>query len=88
MEEDMAVSTEPERLGTRAIAIAGMCLAIATVSRLRAKGDLIDSDIYQIFEGALGSLETILGSTDPAAQEARGVVALLHEAAAVVGPRS
>jgi hypothetical protein len=49
----MAVSTQPERLGTRAIAIAGMCLAIATVSRLRAKGDLIDSDIYQIFEEAL-----------------------------------
>ena len=84
----MALRTEPERLGTRAIAIAGMCLAIATVSRLRAKGDLIDSDIYQIFEGTLGSLETILGSTDPAAQEAPEVVALLHQAAAVVGPRS
>jgi hypothetical protein len=86
MEEDMAVSTGAEQLGTRAIAIAGMCLAIATLSRLHANGDLIDSDIYEIFEGALGSLETILGSTDPAAQEARGVVALLHQAVALVGP--
>jgi len=33
----MAVSTDPERLGTRAIAIAGMCLTIAIVSRLRIR---------------------------------------------------
>ena len=82
----MALSTEPEQPSTRAIAVAGMCLAIATLSRLHAKGDLIDSDIYEIFEGALGSLETIIGSADPAAQEARGVVALLHQTVALVGP--
>ena len=86
MEQDMVLSVEPEALGTRAIAIAGMCLAIATLSQLRAKGALIDSDVYKIFEGTLTSLETSLGPADPAAQEARRLVALIHQTAALVGP--
>jgi len=82
----MALSVESEPPETRAIAIASLCLTIATLSHLRAKGSLIDSDIYKIFEGTLGNLESIFGPTDLAAQEARKLVALVHQGPAV-GPR-
>jgi hypothetical protein len=50
---------------------------------MRAKGSLIDSDIYKIVEGALGNLESIFGPADLAAQEARKLVALVHQGSAV-----
>ena len=75
----MALSSESERPSTRAIAIAGMCLAIAAVERLRAKDDLIDSDLYKIFEDTIGNVNTVLEPSDPAAQEARELIALIHQ---------
>ena len=57
----MALSVESEQPETRAIAIASLCLTIATLSQLRAKGSLIDSDIYKLFEGTLANLESIFG---------------------------
>jgi len=82
----MALSAELDPPETRAIAIASLCLAVATLSQLRAKGSLIDSDTYKIFEGTLANLESIFGPTDLAAQEARKLVALVHQGPAV-GPR-
>ena len=76
----MALSAESGRPATRAIAIAGMCLAIAAVERLRAKNVLIDSDLYKIFEDTLGNIDTVLEPSDPAAQEARKLIALIHQA--------
>jgi hypothetical protein len=81
----MALDTEPERYGTRAIAITAVTLAVVTMSKLQANNAVSSSDVEQIFEAALGSLEAILGPTDPAADEARKFVALIHQAAIAAG---
>jgi hypothetical protein len=81
----MALDTEPERYGTRAIAITAVTLAVVTMSKLQANNAVSSSDVEQIFEVALGSLEAILGPTDPAADEARKFVTLIHQAALAAG---
>jgi len=54
----------------RKIVIAGICLSVATISQLRAKGILVATDVEQIFDGALArvvTLEPILVPNDPTA---------------------
>jgi len=81
----MAVSAESNPPETRAIAIASLCQAIATYSQLRAKGSLIDSDTYKMFEGVLAKVESIFGRIYLTAQEARKLVALVNQGSAI-GP--
>lgn len=81
----MALDTEPERYGTRAIALTAVTLMLVTMSKLQANHAVTSADVEQIFAAALGSLETILGPSDPAADEARKFVALIYQAAIAAG---
>ena len=68
---------------TRGLGLVGMAMSVGILSRLEAKGVLTKTDVDEVLEGILSSLEDFQGPNDPGIRSARVLVDAIAQIASM-----